>query len=268
MTNQIVTVVIPTFNRKIKKNTISNFYTFKELIKIIIIEDGSNFVITSLNKKIKILCPEITYIKYPNNRGQSFACNIGLKNTKTKYIWFFDDDDSVAVNSIRRILGILQLSNKDGYLLSMQRVYNKIEFKKVDPSLRSHSFNVLRDRGQLVNTSCAIFKTDIIKRINGWDNNLYGGTDTDLFLRFSKHGNFSYIKTLPVKVNIAINNRLTNKFFRQQKAKIFFLLKHWSVLTFRRKVYYIYSLLFFFPLFYNFKDKLTLLLVRIKNNIK
>ena len=97
---------------------------------------------------------------------------------------------------------------------------------------------------------------------------MYGGTDTDLFLRFSKHGNFSFLKTAPIKVNIAISNRLTNKVFRQQKAKFYFLLKHWNVLTIKRKFYYIFSLLFFLTLFYALKDRLILLLAKIKNNIK
>ena len=140
--------------------------------------------------------------------------------------------------------------------------------KTINPSVRPHSFQDLRNNGQLVNTSCAIFRTSIIKKINGWDNDLYGGTDTDLFLRFSKHGKFSFLKTSPIKVNVAVSNRLTNKVFRQQKAKVYFLLKHWNVLTVKRKFYYILSLFFFLPLFYTLKERLILLLTKIKNNIK
>ena len=55
---------------------------------------------------------------------------------------------------------------------------------------------------------------------------------------------------------------------RTAGAKFYFLLKHWNVLTIKRKFYYIFSLLFFLPLFYALKDRLILLLAKIKNNIK
>jgi hypothetical protein len=42
----------------------------------------------------------------------------------------------------------------------------------------------------------------LIRKIGGWDNNLFGGTDTDLFLRFSKVGKFSFINTIPIKINL------------------------------------------------------------------
>jgi glycosyltransferase involved in cell wall biosynthesis len=269
MLKKILTVVIPTYNRnKLFKKSLNNFIKFKSYIDIFIIEDGSRKEIIEQNKNYLKKFDNIKYFILNKNYGPSYSRNFALKLCLTKYIWFFDDDDYVNLNSIKNILENIKYNVKDAYLLPMSKVYNGFTFETVDPSVRAHNFDDLRNNGQLVNTSCAIFKTSIIERINGWDNSLYGGTDTDLFLRFSKYGNFYFLNTTPIKVNIDINNRSTNKVFRQQKAKIFFLLKHWNVLTVKRKAYYIYSLLFFFPLFYGLKDRLTLLLVKIKNNIK
>ena len=269
MSKKILTVVIPTYNRsKLFKKSLDNFNKFKNFIDIFIIEDGSKKEIAEQNKNYLKKFNNIKYFVLNKNYGQSYSCNFALKLCSTKYIWFFDDDDYANLNSIQTILKNIKINIKDAYLLPMTRVYNNFAFKTIDPSIRPHNFDDLRNNGQLVNTSCAIFRTSIIRRINGWDNNLYGGTDTDLFLRFSKYGNFFFLTTLPIKVNIAVDNRLTNKVFRQQKAKVFFLLKHWNVLTVKRKIYYISSLLFFFPLFYGLKDRLILLLAKIKNNIK
>jgi glycosyltransferase involved in cell wall biosynthesis len=269
MNKKIITVIIPTYNRIIRKEIVKSFFHFKKFIKIIIVDDGSSIRIMNYNKKILDTFSKISFIKLNRNRGQSYACNQGLKKTNTKYVWFFDDDDTVNNKSIKNIISTLILKNAGGgYLLPACKMYNNIKIKTIYPEVRPHNFNDLRNNGQLVNTSCAIFKTSIIKKINGWDENLYGGTDTDLFLRYSMHSNFLFLKTFPIKINIAINNRLTNKIFRQQKAKIFFLLKHWKVLTIKRKFYYIFSLLFFFPLFYTFKDSLMLLLAKIKNNVR
>jgi glycosyltransferase involved in cell wall biosynthesis len=269
MSKKVLTVVIPTYNRNILfKKSLLNFLKFKDYIDIFLVEDGSTKEVIEKNKNFLENYKNVKYFVLKKNYGQSYACNFALKLCTTKYVWFFDDDDDVSVNSIKAILSGIKNNAKDAYLLPMSKVYDGFVIKIIYPSVRPHSFQDLRNNGQLVNTSCAIFRTSIIKKINGWDNDLYGGTDTDLFLRFSKHGNFSFLKTFPIKVNIAVSNRLTNKVFRQQKAKFYFLLKHWNVLTIKRKFYYIFSLLFFLPLFYALKDRLILLLAKIKNNIK
>ena len=269
MSKKILTVVIPTYNRSnLFKKSLNNFIKFKNYIDIFVIEDGSRREIVEQNKSYLKKFRNIKYFILNKNYGVSYSRNFALKLCSTKYVWFFDDDDYVNSNTIQIILENTKNNVKDAYLLPMTKVYNSLILETIDPSVRAHNFDDLRNNGQLVNTSCAIFKTSIIKKINGWDNSLYGGTDTDLFLRFSKYGSFYFLNTSPIKVNIAINNRSTNKVFRQQNAKVFFLLKHWNVLTFKRKAYYIYSLLFFFPLFYGLKDRLTLLLAKIKNNIK
>ena len=269
MTKKILSVVIPTYNRdQLFKKSLLNFFKLKKFIDIFIIEDGSKKDIALKNLKFLNRYENLKYFVFKKNFGQSYSCNFALKKCATKYVWFFDDDDYVSINSIKNIIHNIKNNPQDAYLLPMAKFYNNLVIKIVNPSIRSHNFNDLRNNGQLVNTSCAIFKTSIIKKINGWDNNLYGGTDTDLFLRFSKYGNFFFLKTAPVKVNISINHRITNKIFRQQKAKIYFLRKHWNTLTIKRRFYYIFSLLFFFTLFYRFKDKLILLLYKIKNIIK
>ena len=116
----------------------------------------------------------------------------------------------------------------------------------------------LRNQQQKVSTSCAIFKTIKINKIKGWDEKLFGGTDTDLFLRFSKKNNFEILKVKPIIVNFAAPGRVTNKFLRQQKAKIYFLIKHWRILTLKRKFYYIISFALCFPLLNKVKFKLKI----------
>lgn len=259
MSKKIVTIIIPTFNRILKKKVIFNFLNFKKFIKIIIIDDGSLEEIKKKNLNILKKNPEIIYFYYKINKGQSFACNIGLKKTTTKYIWFFDDDDYVNNKSLKKILSVIKSKNSDGYLLPMQQIFKNIILKEVYPSSRLHNFNDLRTNGQLVSTSCSIFKTSIIKKIKGWDEKLYGGTDTDLFLRFSKIGNFKFINCPPVKIDISQEGRLTNKFLRQMKAKTVFLRKHWKDLAFKRRFYYIASIFTLLPLFYGIKNNLIYL---------
>jgi len=251
---KIITVIIPIYNRKIKIKTIINFLKYSDFIKILIVEDGSVESVKNFNRKLIKQYPEISYFFYKKNKGQSFACNVGLAYVTTDYIWFFDDDDLVHYNSIDKVIREIKLKKGDGYLLPMHQIYNGVVVNSIIPSSRPHSFNDLRSNGQLVSTSCSIFRTKLIKKIKGWDENLYGGTDTDLFLRFSKIASFKFVNCSPVVVDISHPGRLTNKVFRQLGAKIFFLKKHWKDLSYKRRFYYIYSMILLLPLFYRTKN--------------
>jgi glycosyltransferase involved in cell wall biosynthesis len=268
MSSKILSIIMPTYNReKLFIKTVLNFQKYKKFINIIIIEDGSDVNTVKKNRSAIKKFKNIKYFLLKKNSGQSYACNFGLKNCFTDYVWFFDDDDYVSKKSLKYILYNIRKNKNHSYLLPMSKVYNDIILEKIDPSIRKHDFDDLRNNGQLVNTSCAIFKTSHIKKIKGWDENLYGGTDTDLFLRFSKYNNFAFLNTDPVQVNISVGNRLTNKLFRQQTAKIYFLKKHWGILTIKRKFYYILNLFLLAPLIYSFKDRLILLSIKIRNII-
>ena len=43
--------------------------------------------------------------------GQPYASNIGMKLCKTKYIWFFDDDDFVKKTDVIKIIYYLKIKN-------------------------------------------------------------------------------------------------------------------------------------------------------------
>jgi glycosyltransferase involved in cell wall biosynthesis len=265
MSKKIITVIIPTYNRKIKTKTIVNFLKYNSFIKILIVEDGSVESVKNYNSRLAKKYPDIFYFSYKKNKGQSFACNLGIKYTTTSYVWFFDDDDLVHCNSIEKVIKEIQLKKSDGYLLPMHQIYNGVVVNKAFPSCRPHSFNDLRRNGQLVSTSCSIFKTNLIKKIKGWDEHLYGGTDTDLFLRFSKIGRFGFVDCNAVVVDISHPGRLTNKVFRQLGAKINFLKKHWSDLSYKRRFYYVYSMFLLLPLFYGIKNHIKYI---YKKNLK
>ena len=77
---------------------------------IYIIDDCSQYSneYITLIKKLNSLI-NIQYFKTEKNSGPAVARNIGLKNSKSKYICFLDDDDEIVYN----ILNII--SNKEDY---------------------------------------------------------------------------------------------------------------------------------------------------------
>ena len=50
---KIITVIIPTYNRKLNFNLISKFYKFKKKIELIIVDDGSNQLIESFKATLE-----------------------------------------------------------------------------------------------------------------------------------------------------------------------------------------------------------------------
>ena len=256
---KIITIIIPTRNRvSYIRKIVSVIEKFKKNIDIIIIDDFSlkyqRIELSKFTKTKKI----IKLFLLNDNRGQSYACNYGLSYAKTKYVWFFDDDDYLKKETLLKFINYLKLFSVDGLLIPMRRIYKDKILNYTVPNKKDHTFDSLKNSPQKVSTSCAIFKLAKIKKIKGWDEKLFGGTDTDLFLRFSEKNKFSILKTYPVIVNFSAPDRVTNKFLRQQIAKIYFLNKHWSILTLKRRIYYIISFILCFPILNSLKSKLKI----------
>ena len=262
---KILTLIIPTRNRfEFLKKILLEIKEFNKIIDIIVIDDSSSIEVSKLIIKLTKKFNNLKYFKLKRNKGQSFACNYGLKISKTKYVWFFDDDDLLKKETLKVSLNFLNKNNIDGALLPMKQVYKKHLIKHVRPKKNQHLFDYLRNSPQKVSTSCAIFDRKKILSIGGWDERLFGGTDTDLFLRFSKIGTFIILKAEPVLVNFSAPNRVTNNFFRQQNAKLYILKKHWYIVTLKRKFYYIISYLLCLSILNNFKVKIKLLRYKFK----
>ena len=261
---RILTFVIATRNR---------FLTLEKIIKeigrldieITIIDDNSNIENKRKNFLISKYFKKINYFYLKKNYGQSFALNVGLRNCKTPYVWFFDDDDYVSRYSVTNVINFLKKRKIKGLLIPMFVVYKNKIIDKVFPNVRDHKFEKLIKQQQKVNTSCSIFETNSIKKLRGWDENLRAATDTDLFLRFSKNHKFDVFHKASVKINYSSENRVTNNLSKQLVCKMQFLLKHGKILSIKRIFYYIFTLVTLYPLFYNIKQNLKL--VRLKKNV-
>ena len=99
MKNELISVVIPTYNRGkvIRKSIESVLNQSYKNIELIIIDDGSTDNTEFVVKKISD--NRIKYIKLNENKGACYARNIGIKKAKGKYIAFVDSDDYLPNNS-------------------------------------------------------------------------------------------------------------------------------------------------------------------------
>lgn len=107
MQNLLVSIIIPTYNRaqylKLTLDSIQN-QSFKNY-EVIVIDDGTpgdnNLLLCNEYEKVK-------YIKIQNSGGPAKPRNIGIKESKGKYLAFVDDDDIWLPNKLERQVEILE----------------------------------------------------------------------------------------------------------------------------------------------------------------
>ena len=100
--NDKISVIIPTYNRG--KSIIQSINSVLDQtyhnLEILIVDDCSTDDTEYLISKIDD--PRVKYIKLKENKGASFARNIGIKISTGKYITFQDSDDIYKANKIEK----------------------------------------------------------------------------------------------------------------------------------------------------------------------
>ncbi len=201
--NSDITVIIPFYNGKafIKKALLSLANEILRADKILIINDGStrNEDILFLKKLINNFPIPIEIINKKNG-GQSSARNLGAKLAKTKFISFLDQDDMVypIKNKVLKksleqeisndpsccyVYGDVTRINKKDVILE-KKFSSKRESKLINTE---NSFDletkkyIYKDLYRLVGS--ALFIRKIFLDSGGFDTNLIGYEDDDLFLK-------------------------------------------------------------------------------------
>lgn len=85
-----VTLIIPTWNRhtELKRLLKSLDRLIFKPQKVIVVDDKSDTELPLLSLGVKL-------IKLPKHKGTSYAKNIGIKKSNTKYVWFLDSDTEI-----------------------------------------------------------------------------------------------------------------------------------------------------------------------------
>ncbi|MFX0134303.1 MAG: glycosyltransferase family 2 protein [Candidatus Hodarchaeota archaeon] len=109
----LVSVVIPTYNRKCKltrliQSILRNDYP-NERIQIIVVDDFSN---DGTYIKIQKNFPHVTILRNPKERFVSASRNVGIKKSSGDYILFIDDDNVIGVKMIKKLVNYMK-KNED-----------------------------------------------------------------------------------------------------------------------------------------------------------
>lgn len=162
-----LSIIIPIYNAENKiescvKSIIENKVDKEEKIEILLINDGSSD--NSLNK-IKNLSKLDSRIKVidKKNSGCSNTRNLGIALSNGEYIWFIDADDSISLNSLEKILKILNKKDKIDILIFGFSILNKNKLiNKIFPKIVSNKFEIYNQMIIFNQVWNKVYRKDII----------------------------------------------------------------------------------------------------------
>ncbi|MFB4202416.1 hypothetical protein KBTX_02535 [wastewater metagenome] len=236
----VLKMVVPTFRRperlerllKAVAGLIGDFFA------VAVIDDSSGPPWDDRYLMLKKTYPNVEWYFQDKNCGGGAARNIGFKNgVRARWVWFFDDDDYVAAQDVKKLMAYLVECRHEKLVLLSAVIVNGCEEACVTPKGES-LFERFSSVGHQVNTSCAIFDAGLLRDVGGWDENLVSGQDTDIFLRASEYTNARVFEEIYVTVYHHNDERITADPRRQMRGKRQFLMKNWRRLAWRRRLRY------------------------------
>lgn len=212
MKNKLVSVVIPSYNRKhsIEKSIRSVERQTYRPLEIIIVDDNSSDGTAEFLASLDISLPMKVEV-HKENKGGSGARNTGISLASGDYIAFLDSDDIWYSKKIE---------------LQMKKMFeDKTEFCYTGVSVINEDNEFLYDKKAVEEgwlkerlmgfncvgtTSTAIISTDLLKKVNGFDETLKSCQDWDLWVRLSDYTKFSAISNPMIDYLSAEKGRITS----------------------------------------------------------
>jgi glycosyltransferase involved in cell wall biosynthesis len=184
-----ITVVIPVFNRRDTICTTVDSVSRQcnaSVAAAIVVDDAS----TDGSAEAAARCPGCEVLRLEVNGGSATARNAGLERVTTPWVCFLDSDDVWH----ETLLSTLWPHTKDNVLVSGSAIL-EIEGRPLTllgtagasgQTLRS-PVDILVPANPIV-TSATLVRTDLVKRLGGFDAELRYSEDLDLWLRVLEHG--------------------------------------------------------------------------------
>jgi len=182
-----VSVIIPTYNRldflKISVQSVLN-QTYSDF-ELIIVDDGST---DNTKEWVQSLSDNRIIYLYQKNSGASAARNLGIKNTKYKYIAFLDSDDKWVNNKLEKQMALMhqnpncQLSHTEELWYRAGKILNpKLKHKKKAGHIFQNSLKLCS-----ISMSTIIVKKSLFEEMGLFDTNLTVCEDYDMWLRVTE----------------------------------------------------------------------------------
>lgn len=186
----LVSVVIPCYNdaQYIEQSVYSALNQTYKHIEVIVVDDGSNTETKTILKKIE---PNITKLITQENKGQSTARNVGIKEAKGEYILILDSDDFIEYSFCEKAVEIF-VKNEDIKIVTSYS--NRIIDNKVLDFYKPRGGKI--EDFMFINGamgSC-MFKKEDWENVEGYDEEMRNGfEDWEFYIRLLKEGGECFV---------------------------------------------------------------------------
>lgn len=180
----LVSVIIPIYNYGIQfeKSLQSVFNSTYKNVEIIIVNDGSTDEYVKLKLDSIKNHPNIKIV-HQDNQGPSSARNNGFKHSSGDFILPLDADDMILPDYIQTCVNILKNNKKISPVYCDTQHIGQIQGLEKRPEW---SMDGLKRKPFIVN--CSMFHRESFEICGGYDVNLKGWEDYDLWLRMGING--------------------------------------------------------------------------------
>ncbi|MES2837159.1 MAG: glycosyltransferase family 2 protein [Bacteroidota bacterium] len=185
MSNPLISVVIPVFNRLFELDRAIKSVLNQSLqdFEILVVDDFSTEDITAVLDKFSD--NRIHYFRLLNKGNANVCRNLGLNNAKGEYVAMLDSDDEWTANHLESKLNYLLNKSADGVFGSFYRDNGKQKIEQLSrPFFKNEKMVNYLLSDVHAQTSTHFYKTACAKQI-GWDETLHRHQDWDFNVRFA-----------------------------------------------------------------------------------
>jgi len=194
-----VSVIIPTYKRRdfillTLESVFAQTYTDCE---VIVVNDGSPDDTRAILQPL-VSAGRIRYIEQKNS-GQAFARNVGLSHARGEYIAYLDDDDAWPIDKL--VWQVEELDNNPPAVM----VYGRAGQLGTDRFLdggRLPDGDVWKAflwRNYIVSPGQTLIRKQSLEMIGGFDSDIWGAEDWDLYIRLARIGPCRFIPRLAIR---------------------------------------------------------------------
>ena len=175
--------------------------SFNDFIMVIVNDGGEQ---KSLNRLVKKYLAQsegrIQLLHNPKSLGMEVASNIGIKNSKSKYVALLDDDDSWHEDFLRETVGYLNETGNKGVVTASEIVHETIRGNSMHENSRARfmpeikNINLFTLAGRnIFPVNTFVYAREVFKKIGYYDENMKVVGDWDFNIRFIQRYNIGFI---------------------------------------------------------------------------
>jgi len=221
-------IVIPLYNKEneiVRTLTSVLEQTFQDF-EVIIVNDGSND--NSLLKSKSIRDERITIYSI-ENKGVSYARNLGIEKAKADYIAFLDADDIWYDHHLEDLKKLIRdFPNCGMYCKAYEKDYFgkhtvKAKFNKLPENFRGIVPNYFENSliDPIAWTSALAIPKTLLEQKGGFDQNIHSGQDTDLWISIALEEKIAFSSKISSTRIFGANYHLSKSKKLLDRQKIF-----------------------------------------------